>query len=216
MPQPYYSDECVTLHHGDCLEVTDWLSADVLVTDPPYGIAYASNWPGPFRGESIAHDGDLAVRDEALWLWGTRPALVFGTWRMPKPEGTHTVLTWDKGPAFGMGNLAIPWKPNTEEIYVLGTGFTGKRDGAVLSGHGGVSWASKGRQHPNMKPVSLMSALIMKTVGVVADPFAGSGSTLVAAKQLGRKAVGVEIDERFCEVAANRLAQGTLDFEGVS
>lgn len=212
---PYYSDDLVTLYHGDCREVTTWLDADVLVTDPPYGYNHASNRAGKFKGQVIANDASLTVRDEVMALWAGRPALVFGSWRMPKPFGTHTVLTWDKGPAVGMGNLAIPWKPNTEEVYVIGYGFAGSRDSSVLSGHSVVSWASKGREHPNMKPVTLMEALILKTVGTVADPFVGSGSTLVAAKHLGRHAVGVELDERYCEIAAKRLTQDTL-FGGVA
>jgi DNA modification methylase len=104
-----------------------------------------------------------------------------------------------------MGDLSIPWKPNTEEIYVIGKGFRGHRDGSVLTGHRVVTWASKGRVHPNMKPVSLMAELVSKCVGSIADPFAGSGSTLLAAKQLGRQAIGVEIEERYCEIAAKRL-----------
>ena len=209
----YYEDESVTLYHGDCLTETDWLEADVLVTDPPYGYSHTSGWHGAYKGEVIANDHDLSARDAALTLWGDRPALVFGSWRMPKPHGTHTVLTWDKGPAAGMGDLSVPWKPNTEEVYVIGKGFTGSRDSSVLSGHTVVTWASKGREHPNMKPEPLMSALIVKTVGAVADPFAGSGSTLVAAKRLGRKAIGVELEERYCEVIAKRLAQGVLNFD---
>lgn len=213
MSAPYYADDRVTLYHGDCREVTEWLAADVLVTDPPYGYNHASGWSGKFQGESIANDHDLSARDDALAAWGARPALVFGSWRMPKPAGTHTVLTWDKGPAAGMGDLSVPWKPNTEEIYVIGKGFQGSRDSSVLSGHTVVTWASKGREHPNMKPTSLMSALIAKCpYGILADPFAGSGSTLVAAKCQGRRAIGVEVEERYCEVIAKRLAQDVLDF----
>lgn len=221
----YYQDDTVTLHLGDCLEVTDWLEADVLVTDPPYGVAYQSHKPAHERGNfnEIANDRDTVFRDNMLHLWSThssntgydrpggKPALVFGSWKMPKPHGTHTVLTWDKGMASGMGNLSVPWKPNTEEIYVLGAGFQGRRDSSVLTGHTVVTWASKGREHPNMKPLSLMSSLVSKTVGVIADPFAGSGTTLVAAKRLGRKAIGCEVDERYCEVIASRLDQGVLD-----
>ena len=216
-PAPYYQDEHVTLYHGDCLtEHREWLDADVLVTDPPYGYAHASNRAdSAWRNEAIANDEDLQARNSAMSAWGERPALVFGSWKMPKPAGTHTVLTWDKGPASGMGDLSIPWKPNTEEIYVLGRGFTGHRGSSVLTGHTVVTWASKGREHPNMKPVSLMERLIEKTIGVVADPFAGSGSTLVAARNLGRKAIGVELEEKYCEIIAKRLSQGAFDLAGL-
>jgi site-specific DNA-methyltransferase (adenine-specific) len=211
-PQPYYQDDLVTLYHGDCREITDWLAADVLVTDPPYGYSHASNREdSAWRNEAIAGDADLTARDDVLMMWAGRPALVFGSWKMRKPTGTHTVLTWDKGLAAGMGDLSIPWKPNSEEIYVLGRGFVGNRDSSIITGNV-VTWTSKGRAHPNMKPDGLMAKLIAKTVGTVADPFAGSGSTLVAAKRLGRHSIGVEVDERYCETIAKRLDQGVLDF----
>lgn len=218
---PYYQDEHVTLFHGDCLELADvWTDADVLVTDPPYGynvkMCYgdgtARGGSTVWHGTAIANDADLTCRDAALDLWGSRPALVFGSWKRPKPPATHTVLIWDKGPAHGMGDLQIPWKPNHEEIYVMGKGFVGKRTSGVLSGYTQVTWASKGLEHPNMKPLSLMHELIGKCPpGVIADPFAGSGSTLVAARNLGRRAIGVELEERYCEIIAKRLAQGALD-----
>lgn len=214
MTKPYYEDERVTLYHGDCLELSDlWTCADVLVTDPPYGYSHASNRAdSAWRDSPIANDSDLTARDQMIAGWGARPALVFGSWKMPKPEGTHTVLIWDKGTAAGMGDLSIPWKPNTEEIYVIGRGFRGHRGSSILSANV-VTWASRGRAHPNMKPEALMGALIDKCPpGTVADPFAGSGSTLVAAKALGRKAIGVELEEKYCEIAAKRLMQDAFDF----
>lgn len=220
---PYYSDEWVTLYLGDCLEVTEWLAADVLVTDPPYGTNVRLDFSDgtPRKGTSpwahtgpIANDHDLTCRDAVLAAWADRPALVFGSWKKPRPDATRTVLIWDKGEAVGMGDLSIPWSPNWEEIYVIGSGFHGHRGSSIIRA-GSVSWASKGREHPNMKPEGLMGALISKCPpGIIADPFAGSGSTLVAAKALGRRAIGVEIDERYCEIAARRLAQDVLDFGG--
>lgn len=71
--KPYYADSNVTLYHGDCLEVTEWLAADVLVMDPPYGMAFQSG----YRAEAhapIAGDKDTRIRDGALALWGTKPA----------------------------------------------------------------------------------------------------------------------------------------------
>ena len=229
--KPYYSDESVTLYRGDCLEVTDWLEADVLVTDPPYGMALRSSRNGAFGDNLIASDDNTEARDTALAYWRNpdpyfaelpdRPALIFGRWSVPRPVGTRMVLTWEKGEHVGMGDLRLPWKPNTEEVYVLGTGFTGRRGGSVLR-HlaiaGTVGQAAKGtRRHPTEKPQGLMSELIDKCPpGVIADPFAGSGSTLVAARNLGRKAIGVELEERYCEVIANRLSQGVLDFGEVA
>jgi len=211
--EPYYQDEHVTLWHGDCLTETAWLSADVLVSDVPYGIDYRSNQRRQTLARSIAGDKDTVARDTVLQEWGTRPALIFGTWRIERPAGTRQVLIWDTKGALGMGAMDLPWKPAHQEIYVLGRGFTGRRTSDVLTVAPVQSLGYNGRLHPHQKPVELMQALIDKCPpGIIADPFAGSGSTLVAAKALGRKAVGVELDERYCEVIAKRLAQGVLDF----
>lgn len=226
--KPYYEDESVTLYHGDFREITAWLEADVLVTDPPYGMSYESNINRDKRnakvGRPIAGDTDLTARTDCLEMWGTKPALVFGTWRTAKPDGTKVTLTWDKGVSPGMGDLTLPWGLSTEEIYVLGawppitpggrasTGGTPSRGPSVLRVDTINSAAKDRPDHPTPKPVPLMAQLIAKTVGIIAEPFAGSGSTLVAAKHLGRKAIGVEIEERYCEVIAKRLAQGVLDF----
>lgn len=207
MTAPYYIDPLVTLWHGDCREHLDWLAADVLFTDPPYGIAYRSGSRRDTLAPSIAGDLDTTVRDDALTRWGgVRPALVFGTWRIPRPAGTHTRLIWDTKGALGMGDLTIPWKPSDQEIYALGRGFIGRRDSNVITCAPVQSMSRGGRQHPHEKPVALLAALIGKCPpGVLADPFAGSGSLGVAAKMLGRPAVLVELDERYCEITARRL-----------
>lgn len=208
---PYYADDLVTLYHGDCREVATWLEADVLVTDPPYGIDYRSNAQRQTLARSIEGDRDTTVRDDALNLWGDKPALIFGTWRVARPSRTRQVLVWDTKGALGMGAMDLPWKPSHQEIYVLGRGFTGRRGSDVITCAPVQSLGYNGRQHPHEKPVDLLLRLLDKCPpGVVADPFAGSGPTLVAAKRLGRHAVGVELEERYCEIAARRLSQGVL------
>lgn len=214
---PYYVDESVTLYHGDCRAVDAWLQADVLVTDPPYGMAYRGFGGRPGMNDATKHkpiEGDAtpAIRDEALRLWGDGPALVFGTWRIARPAGTRQVIVWDKsdnGP--GMGALDIPWGPSHEEVYVLGSGFSGKRTGSVYRIRPFTSQDAIRPNHPTPKPTSLMETLIAKCPpGVVADPFAGSGATLLAARAQGRRSIGVEIDEAYCELIASRLSQGDL------
>ena len=209
---PYYEHAGITIYHGDCREVLP-LTADVLVMDPPYGLNYESGMDNALS--KIMGDDDLTLRDWVLSQWGG-PALVFGTWKKAAPVGAHTCLVWDKGPAAGMGDLSIPWKPNWEAVYVIGKGFCGARDTSVLGGHYVVTWnsCSFGRQHPNEKPESLMRSLVAKCPrGVVLDPFMGSGTTLVAAKRVGRCAIGIEIEERYCEIAAKRLQQEVLPLE---
>ena len=210
MSDPYYRDDLVTLYHGDCLTETAWLAADVLVTDPPYGMAYASGRVKGRPERAIAGDGDVLARDQALALWGKGPAIVFGTWRVPKPANVKQTGIWDKGDDPGMGDLTMPWGSSFEEFYILGTGFVGKRGGAVIRAK--KPPVNNRPDHPTPKPVGLMEALIGNTVGVVADPFAGSGATLLAARNLGRASVGVELEERYCELIAKRLQQQAFDF----
>jgi site-specific DNA-methyltransferase (adenine-specific) len=115
-----------------------------------------------------------------------------------------------------MGNLALPWKPDYEMVFVFGQGFSANvRGSSVLT----YSWdVFRGRAlHPHQKPVALMRDLVGKCdAQTIIDPFMGSGSTLRAAKDLGRKAIGIEIDERYCEIAARRMGQEVLDFGGAA
>ncbi len=217
LPAPYYKDDLVTLYHGDCVQLLPEIAGGglemTLVTDPPYGMAYASNNGKPWRGVAIAGDDSLDARDTVLAIWGDMPALVFGTWKIDRPEGCRNLLIWDKGGSPGAGDLSMPWGFSHEEIYVLGKGFAGRRGGSVLTfppknNRNG----SDIRFHPTEKPTKLMGALIAKCPGVIVDPFAGSGSTLRAAKDLGRKAIGIELDEGYCKTAADRLGQEVLDF----
>lgn len=221
-PTPYYEADGITLYHGDCRDVTAWLEADVLVTDPPYGVAYMQGGPrsnvdgvrSVTPTARVVGDATPEARDAALTLWGDRPALVFGSWRVPRPTGTRQRLVWFKrntNPGLG---TATPWSGADEEVYVLGDGWVGPREVNVLitdepRASGGGLAALVG--HPTPKPVGLMERLIEKCPpGSIADPFAGSGSTLIAARSRGRRAVGVEIEERYCELIASRLAQGDL------
>ena len=213
---PFYEDEFVTIYHGDSRELLPLIDADVMVTDPPYGYAYASNRDKRIIDGPIANDHDTSARDDVLEVWGARPAIMFGSWKRPRPAATRMMLIWDKGGAVGMGDLSMPWKPSFEEIYVIGDGFHGRRNGGVLryvvnaSNKGGVN--GDGWLHPNEKPIPLMRDLLGKCPpGVIVDPFMGSGSTLRAAKDLGRRAIGIEVDSKWCEVAVKRLAQEVLD-----
>ena len=93
----------------------------------------------------------------------------------------------------------------------MGDGWTGTRTTNVLSIPTIPAQAAHRPAHPTPKPLPLMETLILKSPpGTVVDPFAGSGSTLLAARNQGRTAIGVEIDERYCELIAGRLAQGVL------
>ena len=219
----YYQDEHITLYHGDCLEIDDWLEADVLVTDPPYGMNHAprgrynihtGKWDKPIVAENVAGDKTTAARDEALDLWGDKPAMVFGTWRQPRPDNVqHRLIWWKQGQPPGPAKTSFMLQD--EEIYVLGKGWIETsppmRTVIPTTEHRSLEVTKIG--HPTPKPVGLMEQLIQRAPqGIIADPFAGSGATLVAARNLARKAIGVELEEKYCEIIANRLSQNVFQF----
>ena len=218
--KPYYADESVTLWHGDCREVTAWLDAGVLVTDPPYGISWSThgggrdlrNWSPRQPKKGIDGDRDTGVRDHILSVWGDKPAIVFGSPLVAAPPQTIQALVWRKPVDSGVIGARFVWRRDWEAIYLMGKWpRVNPRRSSVIESKGGLERYRNG--HPHAKPVDLLEHLISEAPqGVVADPFAGSGSTLLAAKRQGRIAIGVECDEQWCELAAERLSQGVLDF----
>ena len=232
MTEPYYSDDRVTLYHGDCREITEWLAADVLVTDPPYGVAYAAKRGGSGRNSRghtpapVAGDGDFDAALAAMTAWGSRSVAMFAnhaslprTLALVAERLTRVrVATWHKANVNGAAGMGNPWMADVEFMVCGVTEWPKVAKSGVLSAKrftGNPAWNSDPESylHPTQKPTPLMQGLIqLMPAGVIADPFAGSGSTLVAAKQLGRHAIGVELEERYCEVIAKRLAQDVLDF----
>lgn len=222
----YYQDESVILYHGDCLEETAWLDADVLVTDPPYGRGWRQGRLKAAHQSDDSHAGiagdlDVGVRDSALALWGDRLALVFGDLMLSPPNGTKQVLVYRKPPNAGTRGAMGGRRRDVEAVYMLGpwpTGLGGRSSIVATSepSQGNPSSPQGRTGHPHAKPGDVMAELVAMTTGTVADPFAGSGSTLVGAKRLGRQAIGVELEERYCEVIAKRLSQGVLDFGSAS
>ena len=230
--RPYYEHGGITIYHGDCREVLasqdlqERLTKEVaLVTDPPYGTETFNGGYGRAH-TTIANDTDLSAFDGMLGAWlavpeqGSHWCLAFYDTRRRRDTEDALIArgyalvgeaVWDKGrPSLGytvryahegvlvarMGDL----KPNTPLISVL----RGHRTTEQMAG-----------RHPHEKPSEVMGRLVefaLSPVGMVIDPFCGSGSTLVAAKDLGRQSIGIEIEERYCEIAAKRLSQEVLDF----
>lgn len=227
---PYYVDDSVTLWHGDCREITDWLTADVLVTDPPYGRNWrqGDNLPRPNRRAKsqgrggIAGDATTEVRDRALALWGDRPAIVFGDLMLSPPAGTKLVGVYHKPLDAGVRGAIGGFRRDAEAIYLLGRwpSGVGGRSSVLSTGArslGNPYGVAARSGHSLAKPVDVMEELIAACPdGVLADPFAGSGSTLVAARNLGRRAIGVELEERHCRTIARRLAADVLPIGGAS
>jgi DNA modification methylase len=211
---PYYADGQVTLYHGDCREITEWLAADVLVTDPPYGMAYE-----PTRGSTGSKlwgrevvTGDRDPFDPSHLL-GFRRAVLFGAnWYASRLPDSGGWLVWDKTPrgekaGFTASHAELAWT----NVMTRVTTFRLQWGGEARNG--------EGHHHPTQKPVGLIRSVIelVSEVGeIVADPYAGSGSTLVAARDSGRRAIGVELEERYCETIARRLAQDVLPLGGIA
>ncbi len=204
---PYYSDDHVTLYHARWEDVPLPKDAAV-VSDPPYGMAWdgrvsiGPNGQGK-TGTRSANYGQTVVDDDkpfdpSPWL-GYPEVILFGSNHFGQRLPVGTTLVWVKrnDDAFGsfLSDAEVAWMKGGHGVYCY-------RD---------TGYKSENRGHPTQKPVALMRWCIDKTTtGTILDPYAGSGTTLVAAKSLGRKAIGVECVERYCEVAANRLRQEVL------
>ena len=213
---PYYQDDAVTIYHGDCREILPALEFDVIVTDPPYGINYRTSanrsalcasydWPD-IHGDDQPFD--------PWWLLSLdTPMVCFGAnhYAAELPS-SPTWLVWDKLAGLtskrrvgfnDQADVELAWSNLGGPARL----FSQRWMGAMKSGED----AATRRRHPTEKPVELMRWVIAQTPpGVIADPYAGSGSTLRAAKDVGRKAIGIEIEERYCEIAAKRMAQEVL------
>src|SRR5699024_1587396 len=219
----YYQDDYVTLYHGDCItEHRDRLDADVLVTDPPYGLGWKrGERKAAFHGaenKGIANDESTHARDSAVEMWGSGPGLVFGSIQAAYPHGWKRMLVFEKPLHSGLIGSRVPWFRNWEPVFVIGEwpDQTPTRSAVVKTGWkfaSGYSGYATKAGHSHAKPNDVMEELIDACPpGVIADPFAGSGSTLIASRNLGRKAIGVELEEKYCEIIAKRLDQQVIDF----
>lgn len=225
---PYYEHRGATLHHGDCAGYE--IACDLIVTDPPYGQQFKSGhsdlW-GPIRGDDDIAGTMERLRHVLKGLPRRRHVYIFGG-RLPLsdlPLCAFTEIIWDKE-IIGMGDLTAPWGPQHEKIAfaVYESSQANRRDGAGnLSARlrkGSVVRSLRAnsaavKHHPTEKPIDILRQLIESSSVMgetVYDPFAGSGSTLIAAVLEGRKAIGVEFEERYCEIAAKRFERELRQF----
>lgn len=223
--KPYYEDDAVTLYHGDCFDMLPNLPlVDLLLTDPPFFMpaqhySSRSKWQRSWGDTTVLGRWWSSVLDLAVErLRTTGSALTFcddESYPVFYPEfykrfDNLAAVVWDKG-AIGMGS---PWRHCHEFVIAArwkDSKWCGGGGQADILRHRSVP--SESRLHPVDKPMSLLGELIRATTApgdVVLDPFVGGGSTLEAAKSNGRKAIGIEIDEAYCEIAAKRLAQEVL------
>lgn len=233
MPAPpiAYQTARVTLYIGDCANLVGHLpTADLLCTDPPYGIRYISRRSAHTHarfGKLLGDDGTLDVPDTLgaltrahlrkrrhVYVFGYRPDQL----TEPLQLGSTAELIWDKG-IIGPGDLKQPWGPQHERItfgsHTPSTADRKRGDGRLTARlragsilHHQRPNSGQVTRHPTEKPIPLMRELIESSSRpgeLVLDPFAGSGSTLVAAVLAGRHAIGCELDPRYIETAIRRL-----------
>jgi DNA modification methylase len=211
----YYEERGIQIYHGDCRDILPFVKADCLVSDPPYGIAHPTDYKArgrgnltsctdypPVHGDDADFDPRWLFRDylhKPMVLWGAN----YYASRLMDCSGW---LVWDKErpDTLDQATCELAWTNCVKGVRRFRYLWNGMmRDG------------NEALVHPTQKPIALMKwVLNLKWVAgeTVVDPYMGAGSTLRAAKDLGRNAIGIEIEERYCEIAANRLRQEVLAF----
>jgi len=196
---PYYEHAGITIYHGDCREILPTLpKVDLVLTDPPYPNTREAEYK--YQADGLDFLAELDTHQFIFWT----PSAAF-------PLNWDGKRIWDK---------AVGTCTQFEEIYERnragGSGYKMHRFYSMgcFSSVGAQMTGDTVTGHPSQKPLRLMKALILSSAspGIILDPFMGSGTTLVAAKDIGRAAIGIEIEERYCEIAAKRLGQEVFAF----
>lgn len=218
--RPYYEQSGITIYHGSALVVLDEFDGDrtqafdLLLTDPPYGLNEAAGK----NATRIKADRKVMPRDYGVATWDARPAteaialarrlarwhVIFGGNYYDLPP-SRCWLVWDKDNTGDFADCELAWTNLDKAVRKLTYRWNG-----MLQEPG---CPKEHREHPTQKPEAVIRWALLQapeTVRTVLDPFMGSGTTLVAAKRLGRTAVGIEREERYCEIAARRLQQDAL------
>lgn len=216
-PAPYYDRDGITLYHARCEHVLPFLEpVDLVLMDPPYGIGEANGKPKSRGNLAVAKDyldDDWDLAPPQAWLIqqainsGTN-AIVWGGNHLGLSGGSCW-LVWDKDNTGDFADCELAWTNLRKAVRKFRYRWNG-----MLQEHGGDKKES--RVHPTQKPLALMKWCISQapdTVQTILDPFSGSGTTLVAAKLLGKRCIGIEAEERYCEATVNRLRQKVLNFE---
>lgn len=220
LPTPFYQDEATTLYHGDSYELLPFLPVpDLLLTDPPYkmamgggGIATNMKYVATIKDENLDKGFDMTILDRfPNWVCfcskDQLKELLAAT-----GDRRWMLVTWNKTASapFVNGN----YLPDTEYIvhaFQSGRLFGELRDKSRFIVH---SSGSSGFDHPTVKPIAVVSKMVRlasEPGNLIIDPFAGSGTTLVAAKLLGRRAIGIERELKYCEIIKSRLQQDVMN-----
>jgi DNA modification methylase len=219
---PFYQDEFVTIYHGDCAEILPIIDpVDLLLTDPPYGINVAGKKDGKVgsggkvKGSNSyalstsfgQSDWDKAIPSEQVFdLMGkiSTTQIIFGGNYFPLPPSSCW-LVWDKDNAgTDFADCELAWTNKKSAVRKFKWRWNGMLQEDMRR--------KEIRQHPTQKPLPLMKWCIgqVPDAKTILDPFMGSGTTLCAAKDLGLKAIGIEREKKYCEIAVQRLKQESL------
>ena len=207
---PYYQDDSCTIYHADCRDILPQLEpVDLVLTDPPYGIGEDGGDKKRRRDyeplvvhEKFNWDQDRPNREifQMIFACSKHQAIFGGNYFTDYLPPSMGWIYWDKrmGGDFSDGELIFTSQKKALRRFDVSP-FENLRGG-------------HDRQHPTQKPLSLMKYLILRfeNAQTILDPFMGSGTTLVAAKNLDRKAIGIEREEKYCEIAVKRLSQEVL------
>jgi len=217
LPTPYYQDEACTIYHGDCREILPLLpKVDLVLTDPPYGI--------DFGGQTKGHKPGAAAHDKHGWRdWGAPE------WdqHRPAPETFGLMLKGSKHQIIWGGNYFADLLPpsmgwlvwnKVQREFTMADGelaWTSFNNALRIFDLARASALKDGKKHPTQKSLQIMGQSIAYadrhgTANTILDPFMGSGTTLRAAKDLGRKAIGIELERKYCDIAVERLRQEVL------
>lgn len=216
--KPYYEHNGIVIYHGDCREILPSLSADLLCTDPPYGIGADRNLRANTQhGKALAPSRDYGVgnwdsKPPSRWTVdlmreATRYQVIWGGNYFELPPA-KCWLVWDKeNGTNGYADCELAWTNLDKAVRRKKYQWMG-----MLQEH---MDAKEPRLHPTQKPLEVMQWAIKQApeeCSTVLDPYAGSGTILIAAKNLGKSAIGIEIEEKYCEIAAKRLSQEVFQF----
>lgn len=238
MPSVYYQDDYVTLYHGNCFEVMDSMadeSIDCVITDPPYSERTHQKASKKVANGVVSHGIDTfdSFSDEKLYEVYDEMARITKGWIVSTIDYNHA-FKFETEPPKNMRQMRIGvWVKNNPTPQISGDrpsqgweaiSYLYKKNLRAWWNAGGahgnyVSNLATPTGHPTPKPIAMVSSFVerfSKNNDIILDPFAGGGTTLLAARNLGRKVIGVELEEKYCELIAKRLSQETFDFSKLS
>lgn len=228
---PYYADDSVTIYHGDCRDVLPALSYDVAVMDPPYGIGLDAKRAKRRNGTVSVRAGSYTFDDSPAYIRDVVVPIVELCRTVAKAvvvtPGTRNLWAYpssdDVGCFYSAGGTGLgKWGFTcSQPILYYGSDPYLRTSRGARANSFGQTYPNDANDydHPCAKPIRQWRWLINRVSlpgEIVCDPFMGSGTTLEAAKYLNRRVIGIEIEERYCEIAARRCAQEVLDLRGAA